>query len=48
MIALSTLTRQLQDGLNAITDKEFAIFTDVGEFKNAYRGRKQQQDNTLY
>ena len=38
MIALSTLTKQIQNGLNAIGNKEFAIFTDVGEFKNAYRG----------
>ena len=43
MIVLSTLTRQLQDGLNAITDKEFAIFTDVGEFKNAYRGENSNK-----
>ena len=38
MIALSTLTKQIQNGLNAIGNKEFAIFTDVGEFRGAYRG----------
>ena len=38
MIALNTLTQIIQNGLNAIGDKEFSIFTDVGEFRNSYRG----------
>ena len=38
MIALSTLTKTIENGLNAIGTKEFAIFTDIGEFKGAYRG----------
>ena len=38
MIALSQLTEAIQNGLNAISTKEFVIFTDVGEFRKAYRG----------
>lgn len=38
MIALSTLAKTIENGLNAIGTKEFTIFADIGEFKGAYRG----------
>lgn len=37
MISLSQVTQTIQDGLNAIGDREFVIYNDVGEFKKAYR-----------
>ena len=44
MIALSVLTQEIEDGLNGLDLANFKIFTDVGEFKNAYR---QDGSNTI-
>lgn len=44
MIALSVLTQEIQSELNGLGLADFKIYTDVGEFQNAYR---QDGSNTI-
>lgn len=37
MIALSTITNRIETQLNAMSNKEFKLFTDIGEFKHYYK-----------
>lgn len=47
MIQLNKIAEVIENGLDALSDKEFQIFTDIGEFKKSYRA-DNSNDITRY
>ena len=47
MIQLNKIAEVIENGLDALSDKEFQIFTDMGEFKKSYRA-DNSNDITRY